>query len=403
MLATRRNALAFGGALVSGIVLAVINVATAFAGPTVTVRVEGESGTLLPPTTVTLGSPEPVSGCPANSVAAAINLAVGGNWDNGEANKGGGDFTQTILGETHAFAHASDTWAEWIDYRWGGGICSDPLNSGDEVLMVADHEPEPFFAPTVLPLVVSGAPASAQVGTPFTVQVGAVHTPAGAFAEAGEGTSQPAEGATVSGAGAVVTPSGASGVVTITLTTPGSITLRATKTGDAPSAPFVVCAHNGNDGTCGTQSPSGPASTSTPASGVAGARYTVPNGIVAKAGGVIDGHVYAPGSAPRLLQGTVSGSAPLKDMKLRLTRTLRHGGGRASCSYYDGLSERFRSMRCGAVHGRYFSVGARASVSYLLPSALAPGRYVLDVEATDAAGNQTRLARGTSRIVFYVG
>ena len=34
--------------------------------------------------------------------------------------------------------------------------------------------------------------------------------------------------------------------------------------------------------------------------------------------------------------------------------------------------------------------------------ALAPGRYVLDIEATDVAGNHTSLARGTSRIVFYV-
>ena len=38
----------------------------------------------------------------------------------------------------------------------------------------------------------------------------------------------------------------------------------------------------------------------------------------------------------------------------------------------------------------------------LLPGGLAPGRYVLDIQATDAAGNHTSLARGTSRIVFYV-
>ena len=34
--------------------------------------------------------------------------------------------------------------------------------------------------------------------------------------------------------------------------------------------------------------------------------------------------------------------------------------------------------------------------------ALPPGRYVLDIEATDVTGNHTSLARGTSRIVFYV-
>jgi hypothetical protein len=37
-----------------------------------------------------------------------------------------------------------------------------------------------------------------------------------------------------------------------------------------------------------------------------------------------------------------------------------------------------------------------------MPFALGRGEYVLDIEATDAAGNHTTLARGTSRIRFYV-
>ena len=104
-----------------------------------------------------------------------------------------------------------------------------------------------------------------------------------------------------------------------------------------------------------------------------------------------------PGQAPRVLQGTVDLHAALQDVKLRLTRTQ----GR-KCSYYDGVTERFRAMGCGAAHGVYFSVGSQASFSYLLPETLAPGRYVLDIEATDTAGEHTTLARGTSRIVFYV-
>src|SRR6201999_2071156 len=131
--------------------------ASAMAGPTVKVRVEEEGTTLLPQTTVTLSAPEPVSGCPANSVAAAINVAVGGNWDHGQAGGGGGDFTETILGQNEPFGPESETWAEWVDYKWGGGICTDLLNEGDEVLMIADREPPPF-APTVLPLIVTEAP-----------------------------------------------------------------------------------------------------------------------------------------------------------------------------------------------------------------------------------------------------
>ncbi|MCW3068353.1 MAG: hypothetical protein JWL67_978, partial [Solirubrobacterales bacterium] len=50
----------------------------------------------------------------------------------------------------------------------------------------------------------------------------------------------------------------------------------------------------------------------------------------------------------------------------------------------------------------FFKVSAAALYSYLLPEALRPGRYVLDIQATDVAGNRTTLARGTSRLVFYV-
>jgi hypothetical protein len=42
------------------------------------------------------------------------------------------------------------------------------------------------------------------------------------------------------------------------------------------------------------------------------------------------------------------------------------------------------------------------SFSYLLPAQLPLGRYVFDIQAVDAAGNHVALARGSSRIVFYV-
>ena len=64
------------------------------------------------------------------------------------------------------------------------------------------------------------------------------------------------------------------------------------------------------------------------------------------------------------------------------------------------MRERFLRARCA--EGSFFKVSTTGSFSYLLPSALQPGRYVLDIKASDAAGNTTTLARGTSRIVFYV-
>jgi hypothetical protein len=367
--------------------------APALAGPTVTVRIEGEAQTLLAPTTVTLNSPEPVSGCAANSVAAAINLAVGGNWDHGEANSGGGDFTETILGETHEFTHESDAWAEWVNYKWGGGICTDLLSEGDEVLMVADHQPPPWYSPTVLPLVLTEVPAVVQAGVPFTVKVSAIHTPPEAFAELGQGTPEPVAGATVSAAGASATTD-AGGLATLTLDSVGALSLRATKSGDAPSRASTICVHEGNDGRCGTTAPTaGP--TPLPAPVVLVAPYKGPYALVADVSGLLEGHVYARHGAPRLLTGTIHAHSAVTSVSLELRRR-----DRGRCYAYDGTSERFRRARCGM--GRFFKVASGGAFSYLLPAALAPGRYVLDVEATDVAGNHLALARGSSRTVFYV-
>jgi hypothetical protein len=397
MNASRRMLPVFAGTAVSSIfVLAIFGVGSAFAGPTVSVRIEGEAGTLLPATTVTLEKPEPVSGCPYNSVAAAINLAVSGNWDHGEANNGGGDFTETILGETHEFTNNSDTWAEWVDYKWGGGICSDLLSEGDQVLMVADHESEPFYIPTVLPLVVVGTPSSVQTGSAFNVEVDEITTTTTTFASPGEGTPKPAAGVTVSGGG-VSAVTGSTGVATLTLAGTGSMTLRATKSGDAPSASFTVCVHNGNDGNCGTSNAGSGGSTgggttpgtSTPSSSTA---------IAASISSLLDGHVYAPHEAPRILSGTVTTTAPLEEVELRLTRR----GPKGRCSYFDGLTGRFHAMHCGAANGKYFKASNRKLFSYLLPETLAPGRYVLDAQGVGAGGHVSSLVRGTSRIVFYV-
>jgi hypothetical protein len=96
-----------------------------------------------------------------------------------------------------------------------------------------------------------------------------------------------------------------------------------------------------------------------------------------------------------VLAGTVTAHTAVSSVSLELRRRFR-----GHCSAYDGVIEQFVAARCG--RGRFFKVSTSSSFSYLLPAALAPGRYVLDIEATDVAGNRTSLARGTSRIVFYV-
>ncbi len=368
----------------------------ALAGPTVTVRIEGESSTLLPLTTVTLEKPEPVSGCPADSANAAINLAVKGNWDHGEEEGSSGDFTETILGETHAFTHESDTWAVWIDDKWGGGICEDLLSEGQELLLIADHEPEPF-APTVLPLVLAGVPSTAVAGVPFNVTVNKVHTRPGTFPEIGEGTPEPESGVTVSGAGASAV-TGANGLATLTLSTPGTYTLVAREPGAAPSAPIAVCVRTSSEPACGVPGSTGAA-----------------NGVIVR---------RRQCSPHRPLQRRVR-AGPTPDRPRRRTRLHprprpahpRGQRARAHDRLLDQpdsaslLSTPLLLLRRRRAPGSFAPAAARAtrsrcpataSFSYLLPSALAPGRYVLDIQATDAAGNSTTLARGTSRIVFYV-
>ncbi len=353
----------------------------ALAGPTVKVRVEAEGETLLPQTTVTLSAPEPVSGCAANSVAAAINLAVGGNWDHGEAAGSGGDFTETLLGRTLSFENESSTWAEWVDYKWGGGICTDLLSEGDEVVMIADREPPPF-APTVLPLELAEVPASVTAGQPFTVKVMAVRTPAGTFAEPGQGTPEPVEAVTVSGGGASAT-SGPGGAATLTLGTAGTFALRASGHGFAASAPAtVVSAQAPSTGVCACAAVIVP-------------QYKGAYALVAHVASVLNGRHYKRAGAPRVLAGQVSSHSTVTSVSLALRRS--HKG---RCWAYDGVRERFARARCG--RAKPFKVSSSGGFSYLLPSALQPGRYVLDVTGSDAAGNTIALARGTSRVVFHV-
>jgi hypothetical protein len=361
-------------------VIAAVAATPALAAPTVTVRVEGQSATLLAPTTVTLGA-DPVvladATCPGNSAAAAIDKATGGNWDRKQ-------FTSSILGESHTFA-ANDYWAEWISNRFGGGICSDLLNEGDEVLMLVDTS-DASFNPTVFPLVLGGVPARVAPGAPFTVTVTQYRT----AGTPGTSTAEPASGVSV---GAATT--GADGRATLTLSTPGSATLRAVR-GAARSAPVPVCVSTGSDGACGSSAASACATSGD--DGLCGTKdKRAPRGRIAS---IAEGQRFGKGKGPRSLSGTVAADpSGIADVRLRLTRN-DHG----RCQTFDGRSARLVALkRCGAKHGKWFSAGDRQQWSYLLPARLGSGRWVLDVEARDRAGNvDTLLQRTRTRVVFIV-
>jgi hypothetical protein len=235
-----------------------------------------------------------------------------------------------------------------------------------------------------------------QAGSAFNVEVDEITTTTTTFASPGEGTPKPAAGVTVTGGGASAI-TGSNGVATLTLTSTGSVILRATKPGDAPSATFNVCVHKGNDGNCGTSATGSSTSTGSGSTPVTSTPSTS-TAITAHISSLLDSHVYARGKAPRILAGTVTTAAALEGVELRLTRR----GPKGRCSYFDGVTGRFHAMRCGATNGKYFKASSQKLFSYLLPETLAPGRYVLDAQGVGAGGHVSPLERGTSRIVFYV-
>ena len=374
----------------AAIVVAVVAWPTvAGAAPTVTVRVEGSTATLLPPTTVTLGADDVTLADGSTCTATApLPRSTRRRPATGIACRS----CRRILGESHTFL-ANDYWAEWISNRFGGGLCTDALNEGDELLMLVDVS-DANFNPTVFPLVVGGVPATVAPGAPFTVTVTQYRT----TGTPGTSTPESAGGATVAGGGASATTD-ATGHATLVLAGAGPTTLRATL-GGSRSAPVPVCVTTGADGACGSAVASAAASgcVTTGDDGACGTKdRRAPRGKIVS---IREGQRFGRGRGPRTLSGIVAPDpSGLAAVRVRLTR---NDGGR--CATFDGRSERFATLkRCGASRGKWFSVGDREAWSYLLPARLGRGRYVLDVQARDRAGNvDTLLQRTRTRVVFAV-
>lgn len=394
MVSSRRFSLALGAVVLC---LSAFASAARAAGPaSVSVRVEGASQTLVPPTNVTTtNSPvikdgNPAHTCPGTSAAGALELATSGNW-NGSWFSGLGYSVETVAGEGHLFepgAPANYFWSVWLDNKSATtGICEAELNPGDSVLFFPECFSETSACPPAPNPLGITAPAVGEVGSPVTVRVTS-------YANA-TGAPSPAVGAAVAGGGASGTTD-SSGEATLKFAGPGTVVLHASAT-DSVRTEANVCVHYAGDGACGIAGPSG-SSAGQAGGGVLGyssSSYKGPFAVVAKLAGLIDGHHYLRGRAPRVLAGKVLAHSTVASVSLRLRRSY---WGR--CYAYLGRSERFASARCG--EGSFFKVGTQSSFSYLLPGSLPRGRYVLDVQATDAARNRTTLARGTSRIVFYV-
>jgi hypothetical protein len=234
----------------------------AVAAPSVTVRVEGQTSTLLAPTQVPLGSgedAEPETGCPLNTAGAVTELAVSGSWDRTAWYPG----PVEILGESHA-GWGEPIWELWhkpaggsrwfywrgaFDYGW---FCTTELNDGDTLLWQATRlDTSSWTNPLARPVNLT-APRVVAVGEPFSIAAHAFSVSReSSYMEPLEATATAASGYSLAGASGVTTD--AEGRATVTLSTPGETTLKAVS-GNADdwgrSAAVPVCVHDGDDGLC---------------------------------------------------------------------------------------------------------------------------------------------------------
>lgn len=358
--------------------------APAALGATVSVRVEGQSQTLVRTLVDTTTTPvnkdgDPAHTCTGTSAAGALEVATGGDWNGSWF--GNSYAVQMIKGETYDFS-TPDFWSFWINNRGSSeGVCAVEAAQGDEILFFVDRcEYDPAIdackSPPVLPLGLVDAPARVERGRPFTVRV---------IRYAQDGQTAPVGGATVAGGGASAT-TGSDGIATLALQTTGNVVLRAERQGFARSDVVSVCVFDPAAGGCAVAPPA----TAGPAGGGGAALDTsLP---VASVVGIRDGQRFALRRAPRLLRGTVSpGGAGLHRVRFRLRRAV----GRR-CWFYSAVRERFRRGRCAATWF-YYGLGDRPRWEYLLPSRLGPGRYALDVRVMDKWGREV-----TRRVVFTV-
>jgi len=219
---------------------------------------------------------------------------------------------------------------------------------------------------------------------------------------ASSGSASPAGGVSVTGASAPVSTD-AAGNATVTFTAPGAATLEVS----APNAvrdEAPVCVHRGEDGSCAALhanslpevlpggGPTHNAGGSSPGNQVLSSG---PDALVAKVSSVRNGATYPRGKAPRLLAGRILAHLAVTAVSLELRRSYK-----GRCYSYEALRARFVGAHCGKGHS--FRVSSGATFSYLLPKRLAPGRYQLDVSATDAAGERTTPVLGSSRLIFRV-
>jgi hypothetical protein len=228
-----RNTFALAGASLALVtaptaVAAAAGTASSAAGTSVSVRVEGVTHALLPPTTVHTHSGSittggaPAGTCPAANAAGALDVATHHRWA-GKYSSGLGIEVTQILGETDKYSPHGHYWEILVNNKSAStGICDLTLHAGEQILFAAVPA-----TGTVYPLALSG-PSQVTAGKAFTVRVSAYNA---------KGVAKPVAGVHVSGASHA---SNAHGLVTVTEPHSGTARFTASGTGYIRSAPLAV-------------------------------------------------------------------------------------------------------------------------------------------------------------------
>ena len=362
------------------VLVALLACATAQAAPvTVNLRVEGSSSTIFEAPVTTDGKTidkgdglHPCDGtngganpAPVPTMTGALDDApIPGGWS-GTWNPGYQDFEVQRIGPDAQSIPGGLYWGYTLNYQFPSvGGCQQRVIGGDEVLFTFDS-----FNKSLLRL---AGPSTGVAGGSAIVTIT-------------DGMSgQPLAGATIAG---VPGESGADGRLAVPLETAGVRKLKAERAASVRSNTLEVCVEQPGTNTCAEFVPA----LSVPPSSVKDASAPV-----ARISGPVSGRKYRRG--PRLLKGTV-GDDPsgVRQVKIALRRHVR---GR-SCQWWSGRRERFVGTHCKKVF--FFAIGSDRNWSYLLPRALPPGRYVLDVKAFDGRRNRDeKFVTGKNRSEFEV-
>lgn len=372
------------------------------AGPAdVTVRVEGLDTTLVPRTqlrtTETAVNKDGQHPCTGTSAAGALEQAVAGDWAGTWSDSFGSYGVDRIKSASHPF-FSGHYWSFYVDdVAQTVGICGRELSSGEDVVFVPQSETAASKPLLALRDVPDGIVAPGQSVTVRVVRTATEYDPNPPYTASGQTT--PAAGVAITGPGVSLTTD-AQGRASFVPPARGPVSLRATSDTDVRSATEAFCVTDGADGQCGTFVPTTPTAPCR-TNGIDGFCGSPDfRAASAQVGSVAEQQRFGRGQGPRELKGTVEadGSGVAK-VRLRLVRR-----DRGRCSRFDDARLEFRAIkRCRITAGKWVTVGETADWSYLLPSRLPRGRYALDVESTDKAGNVNRSwARGRNRVVFYV-